>query len=234
MAKYQPKRSTSPHTKNRRKRTQHLINTEFWTWAFIVSIITGLWMRMLKLNIDWELIGLTIFAISLFAIGFWTIWYLYKRDLKRAATATEQWLDKLDRKEFEYLIADVLKAQWFTHIKNYIVGQDGTIKWSGDGWIDIEAYKNSIRYIIQCKKYNKTNSVWESVARDLNWVIHKFKPAAKGILVSTGPITKSTQAFCTEVWIEIWDYNIIMKFTQTLFHKEFHSFRSWLKYFFSL
>lgn len=71
-----------------------------------------------------------------------------------------------------------------------------TTKTSGDGGIDIVAYSESPifsgKYIVQCKDW--AGSVGESVIRDLYGVVMS-ESANKGILITTGTITKSAQKF---------------------------------------
>lgn len=72
----------------------------------------------------------------------------------------------------------------------------GTTKTTGDGGIDIIAYSESPifsgKYIVQCKDW--AGSVGESVVRDLYGVVMS-ESANKGILITTGTITKSAQKF---------------------------------------
>ena len=71
-----------------------------------------------------------------------------------------------------------------------------TTKTTGDGGIDIVAYSDSPlfsgKYIVQCKDW--TGSVGKSVVRDLYGVV-TAEAANKGILITTGTITKPAQKF---------------------------------------
>jgi len=71
-----------------------------------------------------------------------------------------------------------------------------TTKTTGDGGIDIIAYSDSPifsgKYVVQCKDWS--GSVGESVIRDLYGVM-TAESANKGILITTGAITKSAYKF---------------------------------------
>lgn len=79
-------------------------------------------------------------------------------------------------------------------------------KTTGDGGIDIIAYSESPifsgKYIVQCKDW--AGSVGESVIRDLYGVVMS-ESANKGILVTTGTITKSAQKFAEGKPLELID-----------------------------
>ncbi len=81
-----------------------------------------------------------------------------------------------------------------------------TTKASGDGGIDLIAYNSqpllSGKYIIQCKRY--TGSVGEPIIRDLYGVVMSER-ANKGILMTTGHVTKSAIAFAEGKPIELID-----------------------------
>jgi len=79
-------------------------------------------------------------------------------------------------------------------------------KTTGDGGIDIIAYSNSPifsgKYVVQCKDWN--GSVGESVVRDLYGVM-TAESANKGILVTTGAITRAAKKFAEGKPLELID-----------------------------
>lgn len=81
-----------------------------------------------------------------------------------------------------------------------------TTKTTGDGGIDIIAYSDSPifsgKYVVQCKDW--AGSVGESVIRDLYGVV-MAESANKGILITTGTITKSAQKFAEGKPLELID-----------------------------
>lgn len=81
-----------------------------------------------------------------------------------------------------------------------------TTKTTGDGGIDLIAYNHqpllSGKYIIQCKRY--VGSVGEPVIRDLYGVITSER-ANKGILMTSGTVTKQAQLFAQDKPIELID-----------------------------
>ncbi len=91
-----------------------------------------------------------------------------------------------------------------------------TTKTTGDGGIDIIAYSDSPlfsgKYVVQCKDW--TGSVGEGVIRDLYGVV-TAESANKGILITTGTITKSAQKFAEGKPLELIDGEQLSK----LLHK---------------
>lgn len=87
-----------------------------------------------------------------------------------------------------------------------------TTKVTGDGGIDIVAYSNtpifSGKYVVQCKDWS--GSVGESVIRDLYGVV-MAESANKGILITTGTITKSAQKFAEGKSLELIDGDQLSK-----------------------
>ncbi len=81
-----------------------------------------------------------------------------------------------------------------------------TTRTTGDGGIDIIAYSDSPvfsgKYVVQCKDW--TGSVGEGVIRDLYGVV-TAESANKGILITTGTITKSAQKFSEGKPLELID-----------------------------
>ncbi|HRQ23034.1 MAG TPA: restriction endonuclease [Anaerolineales bacterium] len=96
-------------------------------------------------------------------------------------------LKRNDGKDLEEQVKDLLLAMGLTA---------SITKTTGDGGIDIIAYSNSPifsgKYVVQCK--DRSGSVGESVVRDLYGVM-TAEAANKGILVTTGAITKAAQKF---------------------------------------
>lgn len=90
-----------------------------------------------------------------------------------------------------------------------------TTKTSGDGGIDIVAYSESPifsgKYIVQCKDW--VGSVGESVIRDLYGVVMS-ESANKGILITTGTITRSARKFAEGKPLELIDGQELNKLLQ--------------------
>jgi restriction endonuclease Mrr len=90
-----------------------------------------------------------------------------------------------------------------------------TTRTTGDGGIDIIAYSDSPlfsgKYVVQCKDW--AGSVGESVIRDLYGVV-TAESANKGILITTGTITKSAQKFAEGKPLELIDGQELNKLLQ--------------------
>jgi HJR/Mrr/RecB family endonuclease len=84
--------------------------------------------------------------------------------------------------------------------------QATTTRTTGDGGIDIVAYSDSPvfsgKYVVQCKDW--AGSVGEGVVRDLYGVV-TAEAANKGILITTGTISKSAQKFADGKPLELID-----------------------------
>ena len=84
--------------------------------------------------------------------------------------------------------------------------QADTTRTTGDGGIDIVAYSVSPifsgKYVVQCKDW--AGSVGEGVVRDLYGVV-MAEAANKGILVTTGTVSKSAQKFADVKPLELID-----------------------------
>lgn len=119
------------------------------------------------------------------------------RSLINAGFIDVQKSSSQDRTEIEYTRNDGRALE--EKVKEWLQSMGlraGTTKTTGDGGIDIIAYSESPifsgKYIVQCKDW--TGSVGESVIRDLYGVVMS-ESANKGILITTGTITKSAQKF---------------------------------------
>lgn len=59
-------------------------------------------------------------------------------------------IDQMDGHDFEYWCADLLRKSGFTRVE--------VTRGSGDQGVDIIAFKDGMKYAIQCKRYNKALS----------------------------------------------------------------------------
>lgn len=198
----------------------------YWVWLFfwskklnfklILIIILNLIILILFLStvidnksIDiWQLISLIL--IMLF-INWFLIWKKWKTinikftheydDIK-----TVEEMKKLHWREFEKFIEYIFRKKWFNAKAR---------SWRNDWWIDVDAYLNWKRYVIQCKKWN-TYYVRVQDIREFYWAVMSTSKEAIWIFITTSHLSKEAKAFAYNNDIRIWD-----KYTLEKYVKEF-------------
>lgn len=95
---------------------------------------------------------------------------------------------------FEHLVKDWLRFKGYKNAR--VIGG------SNDGGIDIEAFQNNNKVVVQCKRYK--DRIGPSIAREFAAAIHD-KRASKGILVVTSDFTRETQRYCQDHGIEMFN-----------------------------
>ena len=120
----------------------------------------------------------------LFFLEFWLliVWgcvfltvYILRKHIRKKAVIS--WRD------YEKHCANWLKTRWFIKIK---LG-----RWSKDWGVDITAYKNGIKWVVQCKRH-KSNVGLAYVQRHF-WVAQSKN--AKAYFITTKGFTKSAKEF---------------------------------------
>ncbi len=109
---------------------------------------------------------------------------------------------KLDWREFEQFIADVLKQKWF-HI----------LLWVGikDGGVDVTATLGNKKFFVQCKHYGNKNISVEKI-RELHGVMMGGIIPAWGIFVTTTWFTPDAVSEAKKYGIDLWDKNYIIEY----------------------
>ena len=148
-----------------------------------------------------ELNGMSLLFSSDKANAVWNMYLLHNANV--SANIQHQYnvayenINSLSGVEFERVCKRLLENMGF---------DVETTKTTGDGGIDLIAYNHqpllSGKYIIQCKRY--TGSVGEPVIRDLYGVITSER-ANKGILMTSGTVTKQARLFAQDKPIELID-----------------------------
>ena len=125
------------------------------------------------------------------------IFMLYKKLHKKYSMKK---LDSMSGSEFEYACAKILKRNGF---KKVAVTQG-----SGDFGVDILAYKNGVKYAVQCKRYSRklNNSAIQEVIGGL-----AFYDCEKGAVMTNQYFTEPAKALAEVNDIELWDRDILAK-----------------------
>lgn len=125
------------------------------------------------------------------------IFMLYKRLHKKYSLKK---LDSMSGSEFEYACAKILKRNGF---KKVAVTQG-----SGDFGVDILAYKNGVKYAVQCKRYSRklNNSAIQEVIGGL-----AFYDCEKGAVMTNQYFTEPAKELAEVNDIELWDRDILAK-----------------------
>jgi restriction system protein len=92
--------------------------------------------------------------------------------------ANREWWWALDGWEFEEEVAKVFRLNGY---------KAEVTKKTGDGGIDVVLYKNDLKYIVQCKHYQKP--IPAAYLRELNGVMEDFK-ADRALMVASSGATK--------------------------------------------
>ena len=108
--------------------------------------------------------------------------------------------DSMDGHEFELFCADVLKKNGYSNIE--------ITKTSGDQGIDIIAYKNHIKYGIQCKCY--TSDVGNKAVQEV-FAGKAFYQCHLGIVLTNRYFTKSAIELADKNGIILWDRNRLLE-----------------------
>jgi restriction system protein len=102
-------------------------------------------------------------------------------------------LYKIDSREFELLVAELLSEQGFN--------VDVTRK-SRDGGVDIWIAENrgigSFKYLVECKRYSPDNKVGVKIVREVFGTVQASRATA-GLIVTTSYFTKDAKEFAEQV-----------------------------------
>lgn len=104
-------------------------------------------------------------------------------------------LEKMSWREFEALVGEVFRRKGYRVVER---GGDGP-----DGGVDLEAYLERDKYLIQCKQW-KTRLVGVAVVRELFGVM-TAEQAVGGFVVAAGDFTPDAKAFAQGRGIELLD-----------------------------
>ena len=120
---------------------------------------------------------------------------------------------KLDWREFEEFVADMLRQKWF-HTLLWV--------WVKDGGVDVTATLGDKKFFVQCKHYREEN-IWVEKIRELHGIMTGEIISAGWIFVTTTGFTPDAISEAHKYGIELWDRNYIieyLKWENTTIQKE--------------
>lgn len=128
-----------------RRRKNKIIDQVCSLGSALTMIIAML--LLIKHHYNWKMVIITMLP---FLLGLVLIVFVITRAIKARkiaqAMATDNY-DSMSGEKFEEFCADILRGNGYTNVE--------VTKASGDHGIDVLAYKDSVKYAIQCKRYSK-------------------------------------------------------------------------------
>ncbi len=103
-------------------------------------------------------------------------------------------IDKMDGKTFEKACAEILRYNGFSQVE--ITGR------SGDGGVDILAYKGSVRYAVQCKRYK--NKLGNSSIQEV-FSGKAYYHCDKAVVMTNSYFTRPAIKYAENLNVELWD-----------------------------
>ena len=177
----------------------NLAQAFFWLVAlFLLAYIIPAYIYIIEHPIFLIPVGVGILVII-------TVIYYYKEQRKkirmRAMTRLSEVM-KLNWREFEEFVADMLKQKWFH-----------TILWVGvkDGGVDVTATLWEKKFYVQCKHY-QTDSIGVEKIRELNGVMKGEIIPVGWIFVTTTGFTLDAISEAHKYGIELWDRNYLIEY----------------------
>ena len=142
----------------------------------------------------WVIIGIALIAVGiLIAVGNFTPKARKATDHSYTITSVTN-VDRMEGHEFEYFCAELLERCGF---------EDVTVtRGSGDQGVDILAFKDDIKYAIQCKNYSAplgNKSVQEVFAGKTFYKCHV------GVVMTNSVFTKGAIELADSVGVILWD-----------------------------
>ncbi len=160
---------------------------------FILGIIPFSYLDLLQTQIQIMLLIPIILAII---IALLAIRYRGRKSKERLKRLTLERLKSMDPKEFEYAVADMLRAMDYKDVR--VVGG------SGDLAVDITAKRGKDKVVIQCKRYTGKKVTSPELQMFIGMMLTEYK-ATKGIYVTTSSFTQDAVELARRHGIELWD-----------------------------
>ncbi len=168
---------------------------------FLLQYIIPVYIYIIEHPIFLIPVGILILGIA------WGVFYykeLKKKIRMRAMTRFSEVM-KLDWREFEEFVADILKQKWF-HTLLWV--------WVKDGGVDVTATLDHKKFFIQCKHYSDEN-IWVEKIRELHGVITGELISAGWIFVTTTWFTPDAVSEAHKYGIELWDKNYLIEYLKS-------------------
>lgn len=200
------------HTKYHRRRKYHNsgIKSVRDLLSLIVQIILGgilivilpYALKLYLLILENPIYIIPVCIIS-WIIGIFVYLFIEKRKQARfMALGKFQDIMKLDWREFEEFVAEMLKQKWF-HTILWV--------WIKDGGVDVTATLENQKFFVQCKHYHDELIGVEKI-RELHGVMTGEAIPAGWIFVTTTGFTADAISEAHRYGIELWDKNYLIEY----------------------
>ena len=161
-------------------------------WALLA--VAGAIIMALGGGVIWTVIGIAAIAVSIVMV-------VSRPTFKKGEEAPHAYtitsvtnVDRMEGHEFEYFCAELLERCGF---------EDVTVtRGSGDQGVDILAFKEDIKYAIQCKNYSSplgNKSIQEVFAGKTFYHCHV------GVVMTNSTFTKGARELADSVGVILWD-----------------------------
>ena len=173
-----------------KKKTDNTFNKNI-LWALLA--VAGAIVMALGGGAIWTVIGIAAIAVSIVMVVSKPA--MKKEEAPHAYTITSVTnVDRMEGHEFEYFCAELLERCGF---------EDVTVtRGSGDQGVDILAFKEDIKYAIQCKNYSSplgNKSIQEVFAGKTFYHCHV------GVVMTNSTFTKGARELADSVGVILWD-----------------------------
>lgn len=160
-------------------------------WALLA--VAGAIVMALGGGVTWTVIGIAAIAVSIVMVVSKPA--AKKEEAPRGYTITSVTnVDRMEGHEFEYFCAELLEKCGFEHVT--------VTQGSGDQGVDVLAFKEDIKYAIQCKNYSTplgNKPVQEVYAGKTFYHCHV------GVVMTNSTFTKGAIELAESVGVILWD-----------------------------
>ncbi|MEM0029491.1 MAG: restriction endonuclease [Candidatus Nitrosocaldus sp.] len=169
--------------------------------SMIIDIIPSSYLELFQYAI---LIPIILIALTvLLAVRI----HRRRKSKERIRRLTIERLRSMQPKEFEYTVADILRAMEYKDVR--IVGG------SGDLAVDITARHGKDKVVVQCKRYTSKKVTSPEMQMFIGMMLTEYN-ARKGIYVTTSSFTQDAIELARRHGIELWDGNTLAEMVSRL------------------
>ncbi len=174
---------------------------QLWVWLLLLFLLQ--YLNPVYVYIIEHPILLIPIGVVLLCITGLIFYYIEQRKKIRMRAMTQlSEVMKLDWREFEEFVADILKQKWF-HTLLWV--------WIKDGGVDVTATLGDKKFFVQCKHYNSEN-IWVEKIRELHGVMTGEIVPVWGIFVTTTGFSPDAISEAHKYGIDLWDRNYLIEY----------------------